>query len=246
MQDVLHVTERQGNIYSPPSEEALRRSNNVQKLGFLINVITVFGLIIIIAIGSAIFDAVKHVKPTCNSVTTVYESLGFPGYEGFSWNDVLTQAKGSSVNFWSWDGSDDTNSWIDNWLAVKVKALYQIDLQRIPIDATVYAVKQIARERALGYGINEGSVDLVWINGENFYNASLAGNLYGPWSQKTPNAVNFDWSSTAIAYDFGHPTNGYEVFIININYVIISNKMEYKLFMSFIFHFLHSYVCLFI
>uniref|UniRef100_A0A7S0JHM3 Uncharacterized protein n=1 Tax=Calcidiscus leptoporus TaxID=127549 RepID=A0A7S0JHM3_9EUKA len=55
-----------------------------------------------------------------------------------------------------------------------------------------------------------GMCGLVWINGVNFKNLREAGNAYGPWADIVPNSVNFDFESTAIKYDKGVPTEGYE------------------------------------
>jgi len=101
---------------------------------------------------------------------------------------------------------------VEGWLATQVKDLYDITLKVVKNTGAAAAVAQIAKERAAGI-TTEGTVDLIWINGENFYNGYTAGNLYGPWATKVPNAINFDFDSAAIAYDFGHSTNGYEVSI---------------------------------
>lgn len=52
---------------------------------------------------------------------------------------------------------------------------------------------------------------MIWINGVNFKNLSQAGLLYGPFASSLPNGALFDFSSSAIAYDFGTPTKGYEM-----------------------------------
>jgi putative spermidine/putrescine transport system substrate-binding protein len=59
-------------------------------------------------------------------------------------------------------------------------------------------------------GVSKGSVDLVWINGENFRTVKLAGALYGPYADKLPNAKYCDWDSPAYRYDFGTPIDGFE------------------------------------
>ena len=56
-----------------------------------------------------------------------------------------------------------------------------------------------------------GSVDLIWINGNNFKNLKTDGNAYGPWANLVPNSKNFDFSSPSIKNDFGFATEGYEM-----------------------------------
>ena len=57
----------------------------------------------------------------------------------------------------------------------------------------------------------DGSVDLIWINGNNFKNLKTDGNAYGPWANLVPNSKNFDFSSPSVKYDFGLATEGYEM-----------------------------------
>ena len=208
MMNLGELQSKGGKEYIAPSEDLHRRSNILQKLSFVVELVITGLVIIAIAVISATYDKLHHLNR--ETVTTVYESLGLPGYEGYSWNDVLTNAAGSEVNFWSYSQAT-TNNWIDNWLTPQVADAFNIKIKRIPLKDTAIAVAKIAQERKMGYSLNNGSVDLVWINGENFYNAKTAGNLYGPWATKTPNSDNFAFTSPAIAYDFGHSTNGYEV-----------------------------------
>ena len=101
-------------------------------------------------------------------MTTVYQSLGLPGYEGYSWNDVLNAAAGSKVNFYTYGDAPRYNTWIDTYLAPRLLTLYDITLIRHPIAKTVDAVTRVENEIARNYGKNNGSVDLIWINGDNF------------------------------------------------------------------------------
>jgi hypothetical protein len=55
-------------------------------------------LFALISVTSATYDKVDHLK-TSSSVTTVYESVGLPGYEGYNWNDVQSEAAGDTVRF---------------------------------------------------------------------------------------------------------------------------------------------------
>jgi putative spermidine/putrescine transport system substrate-binding protein len=82
--------------------------------------------------------------------------------------------------------------------------------------------------------MNNGSADMIWINGENFATLKKLSYAYGPWATKTPNAANFDFTANEIKYDFGLETSGLEmpyneaqvVFIANeanVNHTIISD-----------------------
>jgi putative spermidine/putrescine transport system substrate-binding protein len=55
-----------------------------------------------------------------------------------------------------------------------------------------------------------GSIDLIWINGQNFRTLKDAGLLYGPFTELLPNNQYVDWENPAVANDFGVPVDGYE------------------------------------
>ena len=47
--------------------------------------------------------------------------------------------------------------------------------------------------------------------------------MYGPWANKVPSAANFDWTADDIAYDFGEPTQGYEMPFNKAQLVLVYN-----------------------
>jgi putative spermidine/putrescine transport system substrate-binding protein len=56
------------------------------------------------------------------------------------WNDILKEARGQTVRFWMWAGDAGVNQYIDEWVAPRVKALYGIELKRVPIKETAEGV----------------------------------------------------------------------------------------------------------
>jgi ABC-type uncharacterized transport system YnjBCD substrate-binding protein len=69
-----------------------------------------------------------------------------------------------------------------------------------------------------------GTVDLIWLNKANFKAMKENGLLYGPWSTQLPSSVNFDFSSSAIAYDAGTPVDGMEFPLHIAQAVFLKNK----------------------
>ena len=124
-----------------------------------------------------------------------------------NWEEILDLASGSEVNFYMWGGSSQINSWIDNIVAPRLKDIYNIKLNRFPMDAAVFINKLIAEKQASN--IKHGVIDLVWINGENFRNARQADLLWGPYTDILPN-FNLYVDPASVATDFGYPTEGYE------------------------------------
>ncbi|THB66628.1 MAG: ABC transporter substrate-binding protein [Desulfovibrio sp.] len=122
------------------------------------------------------------------------------------WEDILAQAEGSTVTFYMYGGWAHVNDWIDTYVAGELKTRYNITLERVPMDAAVF-VNKLLTEKAAGQ--EQGSIDMMWINGENFRNAMEAELLFGPYAEKLPNFQAYV-DPDSVAYDFGFPTNGYE------------------------------------
>ncbi|MEQ8675404.1 MAG: ABC transporter substrate-binding protein [Aggregatilineales bacterium] len=131
-----------------------------------------------------------------------------PGFE--SWDDVVEQARGGTVNWYLWGGSDEINDFVETFYGEPLMEEYGITLNRVGLADTVDAVNQVLSEAEAGIEGDDGSVDLIWINGENFFTLRQADLLYGPWAENIPNSVLVDWDNPAMNLDFGRPVDGYE------------------------------------
>jgi putative spermidine/putrescine transport system substrate-binding protein len=124
------------------------------------------------------------------------------------WEEVVATAEGTTVNFFMFGGAEDTNAYVDEWVAPRLQEEYAIELVRTPISDTSDAVNKLLNEKQAGR--EEGTIDLLWINGENFFTGSQADLWWGPWAEELPNARYVDWDDPRINTDFGHPVDGYE------------------------------------
>lgn len=126
-----------------------------------------------------------------------------------NWSALQRQARGETVYFNAWGGEPRINSYL-NWVAAQLDQRFDISLQHVKIADTAEAVSRIVAERQAGNDSN-GSIDLLWINGENF--AALKENklLFGPWAEEQPNfkLVNAD-QFPEMREDFTMPTAGLE------------------------------------
>jgi len=113
------------------------------------------------------------------------------------------------VNFYLWGGSDKINEDVDNDIGARVNDLYGITLNRVPLGDTADAVNLVLNEIEAGQ-TSGGSVDMIWINGENFRTLKDADALLETWSEALPNAVFVNWDDPAVANDFGQPVEGSE------------------------------------
>ncbi|MCR9138576.1 MAG: ABC transporter substrate-binding protein [Alphaproteobacteria bacterium] len=131
-----------------------------------------------------------------------------PGFS--SWDEVVEKAKGQTVYWYMWGGSDAINGFVDEFYGKPLKEQYDITLNRVPLADTVDAVNQVISEKEAGATGDKGTIDMIWINGENFFTLRQADLLYGPWAEGTPNSALVDWSNPAVNLDFGRPVDGYE------------------------------------
>ncbi|SKA36778.1 ABC transporter substrate-binding protein [Consotaella salsifontis] len=125
------------------------------------------------------------------------------------WPAVTAAARGEHLYFNAWGGSPQINDYVA-WVGERVAAEYGIDLTEVKLGDAANAVSQILAEKAAGV-TEGGSVDLIWINGENFAAMKEAGLLAAPFATKLPNWRLVDTENQpTILVDFTVPTDGME------------------------------------
>lgn len=146
-----------------------------------------------------------------------------------TWNDVLSTAKAEGkVQFYYWGGDDKLNVWIDS-IVVPALAKDGIEVKANRITDTKDAVDLVLAEANSGRKIGDGSVDLIWLNGNNFYTLSKQKLLFGAFAKSLPNSKNFDWNQddprSLLNYrDFGVDTGLQEVPWSGEQYVCAANR----------------------
>jgi putative thiamine transport system substrate-binding protein len=126
-----------------------------------------------------------------------------------SWREIERVAHGQQVYFNAWAGDTAINRYIA-WAGQEVERRYGVQLIHVKVADVSAAVARILAERAAGRTA-KGSIDLIWINGENFASLKAAGLLHGPWAEEIPNARLLDRSDPTLTLDFTVPTEGYEL-----------------------------------
>jgi putative thiamine transport system substrate-binding protein len=142
-------------------------------------------------------------------VTLVLPARPAPAAETRPWEEIVAAAKGQRVHFNAWGGDEKINAYIA-WAGERVAALYGIELVQVKLSDTADAVSRVLAEKTAGRD-SGGSIDLVWINGENFAAMKANGLLHGPWVERAPNfaLVDVDGKPTTVM-DFSLPTDGLE------------------------------------
>ena len=99
---------------------------------------------------------------------------------------------------------------IFQWVADTVEERFGIDLVHVKLNDTAEAVRKVLAEKTAGRD-EDGSVDLIWINGENFKAMKDANLLHGPLDDILPNFALIDpVEKPTTVIDFTVPTEGLE------------------------------------
>ncbi len=124
-----------------------------------------------------------------------------------SWADVRSEARGQTVSLWMWGGDPQGNAYVDDVLTPAAKNA-GVTLRRVPVADTKDALNQVIAERQAGR--TDGSVDLVWVNGDNFATGLQAGAWKCGWADKLPNMRFTAPDDPLLTSDFGTRVDGCE------------------------------------
>jgi putative thiamine transport system substrate-binding protein len=125
------------------------------------------------------------------------------------WPGIVAKARGQTVYFNAWGGGEQINAYIA-WTAVQLESHYGVKLVHVKLADTADAVARVLAEKTADR-TEGGSVDLIWINGENFSAMKGAGLLYGPFAESLPNYRYVDIAGKpTVRSDFTVPVDGME------------------------------------
>jgi putative thiamine transport system substrate-binding protein len=131
------------------------------------------------------------------------------GARADAWDETLAEARGQTVYWNAWAGDEQVNAYIA-WVGEQVAERYGVELVHVKLTDTAEAVSRIVAEKASGRN-GDGSVDLIWINGENFAALKQQDLLFGPFAESLPNFQHVDTAGKPTTLnDFTIPTEGYE------------------------------------
>lgn len=124
-----------------------------------------------------------------------------------SWEDVLAEARGQTVWFNAWGGSDRINAYL-GWVADELQRDYGVTLEHVKVGDIAEIVAQLDAAKAAGRDTG-GKVDLMWVNGENFAALKRGDMLWGAFAPMLPNSALVK-DAASIEYDFSVPVDGLE------------------------------------
>ncbi|NDD63007.1 MAG: ABC transporter substrate-binding protein [Acidobacteria bacterium] len=123
------------------------------------------------------------------------------------WPEVESLARGTKVNFAMWAGDESRNRYFRGVVANELRRLYGLELIIVPLADAGEAVSKLLNEKVAGKS-SGGSIDMIWINGENFGAAKQGGVLWGPFASALPNLIRYP--GVARLRDFGTPIDDFE------------------------------------
>ena len=125
------------------------------------------------------------------------------------WDAVLQEARGQTVYWHAWGGDPRINDFIA-WVGEQALERHGVTVTQVKLASTADAVARVVSEKQAGQD-QDGAVDLIWINGENFAAMKGDGLLFGPFAEDLPNWPLVDVAGKpATRMDFTEPTLGME------------------------------------
>ncbi|WP_028865691.1 ABC transporter substrate-binding protein [Psychromonas aquimarina] len=124
-----------------------------------------------------------------------------------NWQEVEKKASGQTVYFNAWGGSQEINNYL-RWADKRLQAEYGVTLKHVKVTDISEAVSRLAAEKSARKN-SGGSIDMVWINGENFKSMKEHKLLSDAFAAQLPNWKYVD-QSLPVSSDFAEPTLGLE------------------------------------
>ncbi|MDI1324370.1 MAG: ABC transporter substrate-binding protein [Algoriphagus sp.] len=139
------------------------------------------------------------------------------------WSSIDSLSRNTTVHFMMWQGSPAVNKYINSYLIPEVKKRFNIDLQ-ISGGQGPEIVQLLMGEKQAD--VRSGQVDMVWINGETFFQLRQIDGLWGPFADQLPNARYIDFDDPYIGIDFQQPINGMEAPWGNTQFALVYDSIK--------------------
>lgn len=136
------------------------------------------------------------------------------------WDTVLAEARGQQLTMVMWQGDPNINAYMKNYVAPTLMKEYGVQLSLAGGQGNE-VVQVLTAEIQAGKQVSD--IDLMWINGETYYQLRQIKALYGPFVERLPNAKLIDWENPMIAQDFQQPVDGMECPWGNVQQALIYN-----------------------
>ncbi|MHC9034488.1 ABC transporter substrate-binding protein [Cobetia marina] len=158
--------------------------------------------------GSLVLMAGMSAMPWATSLAYAADAAkgrAVPMLAALEWDVIADKARGQRIDFHAWGGSEATNAYLRAQAEIAARE-HGIEVRHVKIADTAESVSTLLAEKAAGR--SDGSIDVIWINGENFRALKQAELVWGPFVERLPNS---EYLLEEIgARDFGLATEGME------------------------------------
>ncbi len=159
----------------------------------------------------------------CNTNHSSKQPLSSQETMALPWDSILAQARGESLTMMMWQGDPYINDYMQEYVQAALKEQFDITLH-ISAGQGSQIVSTLSTEKEINKPVSD--LDLLWINGETFYQLRQLDALLGPFTDKLPYAQYIDFENPFIAYDFQQPVAGYECPWGNVQMVLIYDSLR--------------------
>lgn len=144
-------------------------------------------------------------------------------YSESSWEAITAEAKGNTVTMMMWMGDPKINAYMKDYVKPMIKKKYDVNLEVIGGQGPQIVQMLMTEIQA---SASKSEVDMVWINGETFYQLRQIDALYGPWTDLVPNSNYIDFENLFIGVDFQQPVDGFELPWGNVQMTLIYDQAK--------------------
>ncbi len=141
--------------------------------------------------------------------------------EPSTWAAIENAARGQTVDWMMWGGDPFINDYVQNYVVPTVRDRYGVTLNTISGQGS--AIVQVLMTE-MEAGRNDSELDMMWINGETFFQLRQIDALYGDWTRNLPNSEYIDFDNPFIGRDFQQPIEDYELPWGNVQMALIYNS----------------------
>jgi len=140
-----------------------------------------------------------------------------------SWDEIEAEAAGESLTMMMWMGDPSINDYMNGYVVPELRDRYGIELEIVSGQGS-QIVSTLLSE--LESGRRTSQLDLLWINGETFFQLRQIDALFGPFTEKLPHSAYVDYDDPFIGTDFQQPIEGMEAPWGNVQFALIYDETE--------------------
>jgi len=134
------------------------------------------------------------------------------------WPEIEREARGQTVTWVMWQGDPYINAYVQRFVAPRLLADHGVTLRPVSGQGNLIVSALMTEKEAQKA---ESETDIVWINGETFYQLRQIDALFGPFSNRLPHAALIDFENPFIKFDFQQEVKGFECPWGNVQFALI-------------------------